>query len=366
MGLVTATLGGLLRSVEGARRSAGQRRRRWVRQTIEAELRDALHEDLSPIQRGTNALSVAASEPMQPRGRLVLGVVTAYFAVLLVGVLVADWLEPTILPALRPLLSEDGLTTTWQVQAALVAAALPFLFVLIPLVRNEALALQRTAQVLMADTWIYPILVFSLAGALWIGISVVWFQNDASRWLAFALVLVPSAVGVGYAYLSAARIIANPDHVRGKSMKLMQAIADDALVEQRGQAYANGELLDCLRPYQIEKQDLFSTPEGAVPVTALRDGVLADVDTTSLSKWLHELGNLASGVTEANYLQADAQPAEFIPPTEGPYGWWAPLIGDKVKVGGPVILIRPGGVDASLIPQLEAGLDRCLLIPDDE
>lgn len=309
----------------------------WLVQGIKADVTAALSREQPALRRVWASLRAQASEPGQPGSWRLVRAIGLYFAFLLVLAVTFRLLEPSLLPDWRPASTEDGLVATWQVLAALVAAALPFLFVLLPLVRNEALAVTRTAQVLMADTLLFPILAFGLAGTVWTGVATIWLSSDTSLWIAFFFVLTPTALGVGFAYLTAGRIISDPQHVRRQAMRLLLEIIDDTLIEQQSIAYANGELVELLESNGFRRSELFAEPDDAIAIPALQDGVLRDVNKDGLQDWLQSL--VTQAVPSATYQTADTTPDEVAIPSDDERGWWRPLIGERLSVGAPVVLL---------------------------
>ncbi len=353
----------LLRSLQRRLRDAWASRRRgpreWILQAVEADIRRALSRDQTVVARVWAGLRAQASEPGQVGSwRLLVGI-AVYFGGLLVLALVLSATNPTFLPDWRPFPGPDGIFTTWQVLAALVAAALPFLFVLLPLVKDEALAVTRTAQVLMADTMIYPILAFGLGGTIWTGAAALWLSSDGSVWIAFNLVLVPTAVGVGFAYFAAGRIISDPQHVRKQSMRLLLEIMDDALIEQQSRAYANGDLVELLEAKGIQKSELFVEPDDATPVPALREGQLRDIDRNGLQAWLDELAQTVPTVPSAAFQTAEIEPEQIVS-SDDRRGWWRPLLGDRIQTGQPIVLLPAAAREAVDPDEVAITLDRCL------
>jgi hypothetical protein len=176
----------------------------------------------------------------------------AWFLGLTAVLLIAQNTEWSLLPSLRPSLGGASLDTLWQVQSALVGIALPLLFVLMPLVRNVYLAVTRTAQLLMLDTLINPVLVFALTGVGWIGVVGLYTRSDPAVWACFLGVLAPSLVGVGYAYIRAARIIADAEYVARASQPLLLDLLDASRLETAARDYANGALVSLLNGFGIE------------------------------------------------------------------------------------------------------------------
>ena len=358
-GQVSTSTIGRIRDAWAARRAGSE----WLLQTTQRELRRRLAGDRPWNFRAWATLQAYAREPGQSGSWRVIVTIAAYFSGLLLIALALRVIDPTFLPEWRPRSDSDDLRTAWQVQAALVGAALPFLFVLLPLVKNEALAPTRTAQVLLADTLIFPILTFGLAGVIWIGVTTTWLSTDGGVWLTYFFVLVPTTLGVGWAYFSASRIISDAQRLRTQSERLVVALIDDALVDQQGQAYANGELVDLLEEHGIRKSGPLLEADDAIPVLAVREGRLTDVNRAALRAWLQELDVILHKAPSASFQTGVDGPAASIATAAEVRGWWRPLIGDGIQAGQPVVvLLALAGHEVVDPTELAITLDRCLRV----
>ncbi len=313
--------------------------RRHIRKKLRAELSWP-----QKVEAGLRSLSQPQSRPLR------LGVVVYFAALFLIAVGLAAW-EPSVLPNLRPL-QGDGMSVLWQVQAALVAVALPFLFVLMPLIRNDEMAVTRTAQLLMADTLINPILLFSLAGVVWMSFAALWLDRDSAKWLSVLFVFLPTVLGIAFAYLRSARIISDRAYVRRASVPLLLNLVDRSVVEQAAIEYANGALVGLLSAELFESSPWMPSGNWII-VEANRSGVVSDVDGARLLASIRRLPPAEPMAT--TQPDPEAAPTDVAAPGDR-RGHLITLIGDRVLKGSSLLALREesfGPLDrASLATQL--------------
>lgn len=144
-----------------------------------------------------------------------------------------QWLLGKVPWALFSLNTKDfvaALLALWQVQVGLAAAALPILIFIIELTKDEGLAATKSSEVLIRETWIFPIIVFSLSSSAKTGLDV--YHNSASQAAGTVnLLLFCLSVSLAiFAYYRAIRLMFNPALLRTKSIKLMQEKMEESVM----------------------------------------------------------------------------------------------------------------------------------------
>jgi len=328
----------------------------------------AIQRGLRDKQTRNDRMRRALVEAGRPFSWTTFAFVGTYFSTLFVIGVLLDAGNTVFAPSLSPVGGSEHLGVLWQVQAGMVTIALPFLFVLMPLIRNEELAVTRSADLLMAHTLINPVLVFSLSGVLWVGAGALWLEHDSVMWIALFLVLLPTTLGVAFAYLRAARVIADPAYVRAASKRLLLARLDDSLIEQGAVEFANGRFVNALASESLSV--LPFTPDDDdrwLIFRALRSGTLSDLRLPQLIVWLRELPRPNPPTqTPAHRIDPQAEPLELdIVPTESTdVGYWCLLIGDYIKMGSAIAVLQRDRFAEFDIKQMAAALDACLVVDE--
>lgn len=283
---------------------------------------------------------LARREVARPFSRRLCRALITYYGALGVVAFAASRSGLEIAPVLSPLEGPNGLLVLWQVQVGLVAVALPFLFLLIPLVPTQELAATRTSLLLMEKTLINPILLFSLCGVAWVGVLALWLDEDAAKWCALLGVLFPSIAGVAYSYLQAARIISDPAYVRAESQRLLLDVVDQTLISQAAIEFANGELLRQISAVGIDvKAFVARDGEHALIVPGLT-GVIVDVHAERLVDVLGSvLRSSESPLTAVREVDSDSLP-DGVEVDSRLNGSLLRLVGDAVNLRTPLLALR--------------------------
>lgn len=127
-------------------------------------------------------------------------------------VFIAEWLIKFTFVGHAPVVCDDVefFSTLWQVQAGLSAAALPILIFIIELSKDQNNLATRSSQVLIRETWIFPIIVVALTSVSKVGIDL--YVNRKGECIGFANVLLFVLVTflTVFAYYQALRLMFNP------------------------------------------------------------------------------------------------------------------------------------------------------------
>jgi hypothetical protein len=111
--------------------------------------------------------------------------------------------------------------TLWGAQVGLAAAAIPVLIFIIELSKDEKTSAMRSAEVLIRETWVFPITMYTLIGSLkfgfdvWGEITPVVFKIDVS-------IFVINAGFILWAYYRALFLMFNRTAMKKKSIALLK------------------------------------------------------------------------------------------------------------------------------------------------
>lgn len=158
-------------------------------------------------------------------------------------------------PHLLSLKDEERLlgiyTTMWQIQAGIAAVALPILLFIIQLSKDEKQTATRSHEVLIRETWIFPIIVFSLAGAFRIGVDIAWFPKEIIFIADFIMVFLLTLVFTVLAYFSALKLLFSPSRMKAKAMAVAREKMNETLDASIKIRIANNRLFAKLEELKI-------------------------------------------------------------------------------------------------------------------
>jgi hypothetical protein len=126
-------------------------------------------------------------------------------------------------------------STLWQVQAGIAGAALPFLLLVIEFSKDESYATLRSSEVLIRQTFIFPVTCLALGGAIKIGVDTVWYATPGM----FGVDLVIFVLTVGgtlYAYAKAMQLMSSRTRMRREALGVLKdrlAVSIDASIDGR-------------------------------------------------------------------------------------------------------------------------------------
>lgn len=183
-------------------------------------------------------------------------------------------------------------TTMWQVQAGIAAVALPILLFVIELSKDDKQAAMRSHEVLIRETGVFPIIVFSLAGTFRIGLDIALFPKEAVFLLDFILVFLGTIILAVFAYLSALKLLFSPARMKIRAMAVAKEKMDaslDASIEIR---IANNLLFQKLEELKTGFWSFMPDRGEADRYLVLRAptlGTLSDIHLGRLENFVNEL-----------------------------------------------------------------------------
>lgn len=183
-------------------------------------------------------------------------------------------------------------TTMWQVQAGIAAVALPILLFIIGLSKDDKQAAMRSHEVLIRETGVFPIIVFSLAGTFRIGLDIALFPKESVFLLDFILAFLGTIILAVFAYLSALKLLFSPARMKKRAMAVAKEKMDaslDASIEIR---IANNLLFQKLAELKMGFWQFTPDRHEAdqyliVGIPTL--GTLSDIHLGRLENFVHEL-----------------------------------------------------------------------------
>lgn len=225
-----------------------------------------------------------------PEWRL-LGIVTGVLA----GSILISWILRRWGPCLISLDTTALLTaysTMWQVQAGIAAVALPILLFVIELSKEERQAAMRSHEVLIRDTWIFPIILFSLSGTLRLGIDMAWFLHPAVFLFDLLIVLGGTIAFTCVAYLLALSRLFSPTLMKARAMSLAREKMSASLDASIRVRLANGRLGEILAALKVGYWFFSPERDNAKQYAIVRApalGVLSDIHLGRLEAFVRGL-----------------------------------------------------------------------------
>lgn len=216
--------------------------------------------------------------------------------ILSLATLPVSWMSSLWQPSFLSLDDADlvvgTLQTMWQVQAAIAGVAVPLLVFLIQSAKDQGGAATHTHDVLVRNSLIFPLVVYSLMGTLEIGIAVLSFPRGAVALVDFILILLPTVGFAVFAYLTVLRLLFAPARLRSEGMKVVRermAKSLDASIDIR---VGNNLLFACLRDVGVDYWPFSSSRDEAdeyVTLRAHRAGVISDLHLGKLIALIESL-----------------------------------------------------------------------------
>lgn len=124
---------------------------------------------------------------------------------------------------------KDYFLTILQVQGTIAAVALPLLIVVIEFSKDDRYVLVKRPEVLMRESWVFPIIAFALLGVAKIGLDIVFFLNELVFWLDIFLVLIGTVIFTIVAYARMLSALLNPRKMKKGSVKLIMNMVERQL-----------------------------------------------------------------------------------------------------------------------------------------
>ncbi|MBI5634766.1 MAG: hypothetical protein HZA15_14960 [Nitrospirae bacterium] len=125
----------------------------------------------------------------------------------------------------------NDLLTLWQVQVGLAGAALPILIFIIEMTKDEGSAVTKSSEVLIRETWIFPIIVLALSSAVKVGIDIFVTCKTPIVEVFNLLIFCLCVFVTIFAYYRALRLMFNPGRLRSKSIKLLKEKMEESIIK---------------------------------------------------------------------------------------------------------------------------------------
>ena len=185
----------------------------------------------------------------------------------------------------------NAFTAMWQVQAGIAAVALPILLFAIELSRDQRQIALRTHEVLIRETWIFPIIVFSIAGTMRIGGDISWFGKEIVFLFDLLLVFCLTLLFTLFAYFRALALLFNPAKLKTRAMKVAREKMQESLESSIEARLANSILFEKLEDLKLGA--LFR-PAGYqsgrfLTLRATRPGLVTDINLPRLEQFVRDL-----------------------------------------------------------------------------
>ncbi len=209
------------------------------------------------------------------------------------GLLHLSW---TIFPSLRP--SDPGAlqSVLWQVDAGLVAVALPVFLVIVQFSSSlhGDIAALPIVEVFRRDTAVVPTLIIAAFGFIRSGVDSIWFISSAVLFVDFLVVFVFTTASLGFSFLRFFQLAGSQSRLQSRAELLLRWKLDKATDALWAITRANEVLIDTLaainefrveyRPYSAGLQ-----PDQWVFLRSRRKLRLDDVRAGDLAKVLKRL-----------------------------------------------------------------------------
>lgn len=254
----------------------------WLREIVRSEMK--LREPPTPFIERLRQITI-------PNWKTVL-----FMVIFLVISILLSWILSTLCSGLFILKTEDSLQefylNMWQVQAAIAAVALPLLIVVIEFSKDLRHLAARLPEALVRETWVFPIIVFALAGTIRLGIDITWFQKESVFWFDFLIIFMGTICFTVVAYTRMLLTVFSAVRMQRISMALIRSkmhLQLNTTIEQR---IANDKLLKKLRDLGLDLWPFSPDRDEEKDFIILRSpatGILCDIDLGKLEGFVNKL-----------------------------------------------------------------------------
>lgn len=263
---------------------------------------------------------------------------------------------------LTPQRSEDILGVLWQVHVAIAAIALPILVFSIDLAGNRPGVAATTQEVLIRESFIFPILAFGLALATRVGIDFVWFARPAVVVVDLGLLagLILSTI---FAFLRTLQLIFSRARLQQEALNLLGERMDEVVDQSLRTRIANGMLLEWGADFGLGYHPFTDRRgrESFINLTSTKRGRIADFQLDRIRRLIDSLPRRVSGPSPTRNVFG-------LPESESPAGptevvWLRNRVGDVITDDSPELL----RVDASIFQSFDESdfadlLDRAIRV----
>jgi hypothetical protein len=238
----------------------------WVSSRVREIVRAQLH--TSRINRFRDDVVVLATWPTRDSLNLVVLLVVCAAAALL-GL--SRWSPVTKL--------EEPFYVLWTVQAAVAGIALPVLVFIIELAKDDRTTGERTAEILIRHTWVFPIMGFSLLGLPLFGVIAGWFQSGFAYEAAFTIHAMTVTLVV-LAYWRALSVLFDRQSLRKKSIDLLVERVNSSLDQRVERRIGSRILVDTASALGLDYRMFGPNPRDSrwIVLEASAIGILDDVN----------------------------------------------------------------------------------------
>lgn len=254
----------------------------WLREIVRSEMKH--REPPTPFPERLRQITI-------PNWKTVLLII-----IFLVISILLSWILSALYSGLFIVKTEDRLQelylTMWQVQAAIAAVALPLLIVVIEFSKDSRHLIARLPEALIRETWVFPIIIFALAGTARLGIDIAWFQKESVFWFDFYTIFIGTICFAIVAYTRMLLIVFSPVGMQRISTALIRSkmhLQLDTTIEQR---VANNMLLKKLRDLGLDLMPFLPSEDEEKNFLILRSpatGILCDIDMGKLEVFVNSL-----------------------------------------------------------------------------
>jgi hypothetical protein len=250
----------------------------------------------------------------------------------------------SVFPRLVPANPGELQSVLWQVDAALVAVALPVALVTVQysVSLHGNIAALPVSEVLRKVSVPTPVLLVAGIGLIKSGADAIWFQSSAVLLMDFVLVFLVTVFLVGYSFISLFSAINSQDVLKHKAEQLLKSKLDDAVDESWALGYANQLLIERIAStarFKVAYTPLVATfikdSEEWLVVSAETDGEVVDIQVDRLRSVIEVLPARVSPLDSDTHSSNPTAARE-----EATDVFLAHKIADRIQQGSPLLALR--------------------------
>jgi hypothetical protein len=299
----------------------------------------------------------------------------AWAAILVVGALLpiswalSAW-GPQVasdLPGIDTLTAERSrnlLGVLWQVHVAVAAIALPILVFTIDLTGNRPGVAATTREVLIRESFIFPILAFGLALAVRVGIDFLWFAQPSVLALDVGILSALLFLTI-FAFLRALRLIFSRARLQLKALRLLGERMDEVVEATLRTRLANGLLLEWGSSLELGYHPFSDRRSGGAYANLdsnLR-GRINDLHLSRLRRLLESLPRLSAPASSSDNVFGLPGPEE--PKQLREVVWLRKRVGDEITDDYPELLrIETSAFEEFDRSEFAEALDGCFRVEE--
>jgi hypothetical protein len=284
------------------------------------------------------------------------------------GLLLLSFLLWVWNPTLNWVICGDSLAaaynTMWGIHASVSSIALPLLLFVIERARADREAVARSHEVLIRDTFIFPIIAFSLVGVLRIGTDIALFPVQSVFLLDLGLVVVATILLAIMAYYTTLRLLFNPVRMKSRARSLLRERLDASTSASAALRIMNNGLARSLQRLGVGISIFSHDPREDVRYVVLRShsiGEFADLHLGMLQELVEDLP--WKDAVRASPLTPTSSPRPKEPPPQGEPIWLMKTIGDRISDTNRVVLRLERSYFATIdVRKFETRLQECLRV----